>query len=89
MLTYLLFLFVGYAEPEAAAPLLLLLDELDDVGFCKSVGCATMGGLCDELLDETFTTECGGELWTLTAGEECTLITSSSLSVSFSPACVK
>ena len=48
-----------------------------------------MGGLCDELLDETFTTECGGELWTLTAGEECTLITSSSLSLSFSPACVK
>lgn len=85
----MLFLFVGYAEPEAEALLLLLLDELDDVGIGKSVGCATMGGLCDELLDETFTTECGGELWTLTAGEECTLITSSSLSLSFSPACVK
>ena len=54
----MLFLFVGYAEPEAEALLLLLLDELDDVGIGKSVGCATMGGLCDELLDETFTTEC-------------------------------
>ena len=79
ILTYFLFIFVGYAEPEAEAPLLLLLDELDDVGIGKSVGCATMGKLCDELLDETFTTEC----------EECTLITSSSLSLSFSPACVK